>query len=43
MVIAARGVQVPGREALSLRAANIERRYGLLAAKWLRMVRPYKA
>ena len=43
VVIAARGVQVPGREALSLRAANIERRYGLLAGKWLRMVRPYKA
>jgi spermidine synthase len=43
VVIAARGVQVPGREALSLRAANIERRYGLPAAKWLRMVRPYKA
>ena len=43
VVIAARGVQVPGRDALSLRAANIERRYGLPAAKWLRMVRPYKA
>ena len=43
VVIAARGVQVPGREALSARAANIERRYGLLAGKWLRMVRPYKA
>ena len=43
VVIAARGVPVPGREALSLRAANIERRYGLLAGKWLRMVRPYKA
>ena len=43
VVIAARGVQVPGREALSARAANIERRHGLPAGKWLRMVRPYKA
>ena len=42
VVIAARGVPVPSREALSLRAANIERRYGLLAGKWLRMVRPFK-
>ena len=42
VVIAARGVQVPGRDVLSLRAANIERRYGLLAGKWLRMVRPFK-
>jgi spermidine synthase len=43
VVIAARGVQVPGRDELSARAANIERRHGLLAGKWLRMVRPYKA
>jgi spermidine synthase len=43
VVIAARGVQVPGREALSTRAATIERRHGLSAGKWLRMVRPYKA
>ena len=43
VVIAARGVQVPGREALSARAATIERRHGLRAGKWLRMVRPYKA
>ena len=43
VVIAARGVRVPGREELAARAANIERRHGLLAAKWLRMVRPYKA
>lgn len=40
VVVAARGVQVPGREALTARAANIERRYGLPARKWLRMVRP---
>jgi spermidine synthase len=42
VVVAARGVVVPGRDALSARAANIERRYGLLASKWLRMVRPWK-
>jgi spermidine synthase len=42
VVVAARGVVVPGREVLSARAANIERRHGLLASKWLRMVRPYK-
>lgn len=40
IVIAARGVRVPDREELSARAANIERRYGLPARKWLRMVRP---
>ena len=42
VVVATRGVVVPGRDELSARAANIERRYGLLARKWLRMVRPYK-
>jgi len=42
VVVATRGVLVPGREVLSARAANIERRHGLLASKWLRMVRPYK-
>ncbi|MES2958730.1 MAG: spermidine synthase [Pseudomonadota bacterium] len=43
VVVAARGVEIPGREGLSARAANIERRYGLPAGKWLRMVRPYRA
>jgi len=43
VVVAARGVVVPERAVLSARAANIERHYGLPAAKWLRMVRPYKA
>jgi len=43
VVVAARGVVVPERDVLSARAANIERHYGLPAAKWLRMVRPYKA
>ncbi len=43
VVVATRGVRVPGRDELSARAANIERRHGLLAGKWLRMVRPYKA
>ena len=43
VVVATRGVIVPAREELSLRAANIERRYGLLASKWLRMVKPYTA
>lgn len=42
VVVATRGVAVPGRDELSARAANIERRYGLPARKWLRMVRPYK-
>jgi spermidine synthase len=40
IVIAARGVVVPDRAALTLRAATIERRYGLPARKWLRLVRP---
>ena len=43
VVIAARGVEVPGREELLSRAAVIEREYGLPARKWLKMVRPYKA
>ena len=42
VVVATRGVVVPGRDELSARAANIERRYGLPARKWLRMVRPWK-
>ena len=40
VVVAARGVVVPGREVLAARAATIEQRYGLPARKWLRMVRP---
>jgi spermidine synthase len=43
VVIAARGVEVPGRDELTARAATIERRYGLPARKWLRMVRPWTA
>jgi spermidine synthase len=43
VVIAARGVEVPGREELLARAVVIERDYGLPARKWLKMVRPYKA
>jgi spermidine synthase len=43
VVIATRGVEVPGREELLARAAVIERQYGLPARKWLKMVRPYKA
>lgn len=42
VVIAARDVVVPGREELLDRAAQIERRFGLPARKWLKMVRPYK-
>ncbi len=45
VVVAGRGVVVPEREALTLRAAAIEDRYGPLglpARKWLRMVRPYR-
>jgi spermidine synthase len=44
VVVAGRGVVVPEREALTLRAAAIEDRWGPLglpARKWLRMVRPY--
>jgi spermidine synthase len=40
VVIATRGVEVPGREELLARAAVIEREYGLPARKWLKMVRP---
>jgi spermidine synthase len=40
VVVAARGVAVPGREELAARAATIERAVGLPARKWLRMVRP---
>ena len=40
VVVAARGVDVPGREILAARAATIERKFGLPARKWLRMVRP---
>ncbi|WP_348755445.1 spermidine synthase [uncultured Aquincola sp.] len=43
VVVAARGVVVPGREELIARADNIEKRYGPLgvpARKWLRMARP---
>jgi spermidine synthase len=43
VVVAARGVVVPGREELSARAANIEAKFGLPARKWLRMVRPWSA
>ncbi len=40
VMVAARGVQVPHREVLEQRAANIEARYKLPARKWLRLVRP---
>jgi len=45
VVVAGRGVVVPGREELAARAAAIESRFGALglpARKWLRMVRPYR-
>jgi hypothetical protein len=44
VVVAGRGVVVPGRAELERRAACIEARFGALglpARKWLRMVRPY--
>ena len=44
VVVAGRGVVVPGREVLAARATAIEARWGALglpALKWLRMVRPY--
>ncbi|MEO6281013.1 spermidine synthase [Roseateles sp.] len=40
VVVAARGVQVPHRDVLELRAANIESRFKLPAGQWLRLVRP---
>lgn len=40
ILVAARGVQVPDRDTLERRAANIESRFDLPARKWLRMVRP---
>lgn len=40
VVVAARGVQVPHRDVLEQRAANIESRFKLPARKWLRLVRP---
>jgi spermidine synthase len=43
VVIAARGVEVPGRDELTARADHIESRFGLPARKWLRMVRPLTA
>jgi spermidine synthase len=46
VVVAGRGVVVPGRDELSARADAIELRFGALklpARKWLRMVRPYIA
>ena len=40
VIVATRHVQVPDRETLTARADNIEAKYGLVARKWLRMVRP---
>lgn len=43
VVVAGRGVVVPGRDELQARAAALEQRFGRLglpARKWLRMVRP---
>lgn len=40
IVVAGKGVEVPEREELERRAANIEARYDLPARKWLKLVRP---
>ena len=40
VVVAAKGVAVPGRDELVARAREIEDRLGLPAMKWLRMIRP---
>lgn len=40
VVIATRSVDVPDRDAMLGRAANIERRYGLPGRKWIKLVRP---
>ncbi len=42
IVVAANGVVVPDRDALTARAAAIESRFGLPARKWLRLVRPWR-
>ncbi len=42
IVIASRGVPLPSREELGLRAANIEARWGLTAPKWLRILKAWK-
>jgi spermidine synthase len=42
ILVAACGVQVPDRDELTARAANIESRFGLPARKWLRLVRPWR-
>jgi spermidine synthase len=42
VVVAARDVEVPDREALTARAEAIEARCELPARKWLRLVRPYQ-
>lgn len=45
VVVAGRGVVVPGREALKSRAMALEHRFlklGLRATQWLHMVRPYQ-
>ena len=39
VVIATRGVALPGRDELAARADRIEDRFGLPARKWLRMIR----
>jgi spermidine synthase len=46
VVVAGRGVTVPGRDDLAARADDLEARFGRLglpARKWLRMVRPWTA
>lgn len=40
VLVAGRGVTVPGRDELTASAAHIEHQYGLPARKWLRMVKP---
>jgi spermidine synthase len=45
VVVAGRGVVVPGRDVLQARAEHLEAQFGkhgLQARKWLRMVRPYR-
>jgi spermidine synthase len=40
ILVAGKGVTVPGRDILQARADTIEKLYGLPARKWLRMVKP---
>ncbi len=43
IVLAGKGVALPDREALEMRAESIQSRFGLRARKWVRLIRPLPA